>query len=128
MKHNAVFHQGLHCLLRLKQSLGTEIHHNLENSTCDPLVGLPRLRNLVNVYTSSNNRNDSIYTELPDLNFSLCRSEKSPIFFLENVQSLVRMFEIIWLGVVIEHISSNWKVIATCADWYITDISSVASV
>ena len=34
MQHNAAFHQGLHCLLRLKQSLGTEIHHNLENSTC----------------------------------------------------------------------------------------------
>ena len=34
MQHNAAFHQGLHCLLRLKQQ--TEIHHNLENSTCDP--------------------------------------------------------------------------------------------
>ena len=33
MQHNAAFHQGLHCLLRL----GTEIHHNIENSTCDPL-------------------------------------------------------------------------------------------
>ena len=27
MQHNAAFHQGLHCLIRLKQSLGTEIHH-----------------------------------------------------------------------------------------------------
>ena len=35
--HNAAFHQDLHCLLRLKQHSGTEIHHNLENSTCDPL-------------------------------------------------------------------------------------------
>ena len=26
----------LHCLLGLKQSAGTEIHHNLENSICDP--------------------------------------------------------------------------------------------
>ena len=34
---NAAFHQGLHCLLRLKQSSGTEIHHYLENCTCDPL-------------------------------------------------------------------------------------------
>ena len=33
MQHNAAFHQGLHCLPRL----GTEIHHNIENSTCDPL-------------------------------------------------------------------------------------------
>ena len=32
-----VFHQGIHCLLRLKQSSGTEIHHNLENSTFGPL-------------------------------------------------------------------------------------------
>ena len=37
MQHNAAFHQGLHCLLRLKQPSGTEIHHNLENSTYDPL-------------------------------------------------------------------------------------------
>ena len=37
MQHHAAFHQGLHCLLRLKQPSGTEIHHNLENSTLDPL-------------------------------------------------------------------------------------------
>ena len=39
MQHNAAFHQGLHCLLRLKQPSGTEIHYtcNLETSTCDPL-------------------------------------------------------------------------------------------
>ena len=48
-------------------------------------LGLPCLRNLVTVYTSSNNRNDSIYTELPDLIFSACRSIKSPIFFLEKL-------------------------------------------
>ena len=30
MQHNAAFHQGLHCLLRLKQYFGTEIYHNLE--------------------------------------------------------------------------------------------------
>ena len=34
---NADFHQGLHCLLRLKQPSGTEIQHNTESSTCDPL-------------------------------------------------------------------------------------------
>ena len=28
MQHNAAFHQGLHCLLRLKQSSETDIHHN----------------------------------------------------------------------------------------------------
>ena len=37
IQHNAAFHQGLHRLLRLKQSSGTEIHQNLEKSTCDPL-------------------------------------------------------------------------------------------
>ena len=44
------------------------------------------LRNLVKVYTSSNNRNDSVYTELPDLIFSLCRSVKSLIFLLEKLE------------------------------------------
>ena len=33
----ASFHQGLHCLLRLKQSSGTETRNYLENSTRDPL-------------------------------------------------------------------------------------------
>ena len=37
MQHDAAFHQGLHCLLRLKQLLGTDEHHNLENATCDPI-------------------------------------------------------------------------------------------
>ena len=36
VQHNAAFHLGLHCLLRLKQHSGAEIH-NFENSTCDPL-------------------------------------------------------------------------------------------
>ena len=34
--------------------------------------------------------------------------------------NLVRIFEIVWLDVVIELISSNWKVFATCAELYIT--------
>ena len=33
MQHYAAFHQGLHCLLWLKQPSGTQIHHALENST-----------------------------------------------------------------------------------------------
>ena len=41
MQHNAASHQGLHCLLRSKQSSGTERHHSLENfrlhKSCDPL-------------------------------------------------------------------------------------------
>ena len=37
MLHHVAFHQGLHCLLRLKQTSWTEIHHDLENSNCDPL-------------------------------------------------------------------------------------------
>ena len=31
----------------------------------DQQVGLPRLRNFVNVYANSRNRNDSVYTQLP---------------------------------------------------------------
>ena len=27
MQHKAAFHQGLHCLLRLKQHSGTKMHH-----------------------------------------------------------------------------------------------------
>ena len=33
MQHHAAFHQGLHCLLRLKQPSGAEIHHYLVAST-----------------------------------------------------------------------------------------------
>ena len=36
MQHNAAFHQCLHCFLILKQPSGTEMHHNLENSTFAP--------------------------------------------------------------------------------------------
>ena len=31
MQHNAAFHQCLHCLLKLKQPSGTEVHKYLEN-------------------------------------------------------------------------------------------------
>ena len=36
MQQIAAFHQGLHCLLRLKLPSVTDKHHNIENSTCDP--------------------------------------------------------------------------------------------
>ena len=36
MQHDAAFHQDLHCLLKSKQPSGTDIHHVLETSTCDP--------------------------------------------------------------------------------------------
>ena len=36
MQHNAAFHQGLHCLLRLKQPSATEIYGNFKILTCDP--------------------------------------------------------------------------------------------
>ena len=29
IEHNTAFHQGLHCLLRLKQPSGTDIHNNI---------------------------------------------------------------------------------------------------
>ena len=51
MQHYAAFHQGLHCLLRLKQPSRTEIHHNLENSTCDPLkYTMESLTYCINIY------------------------------------------------------------------------------
>ena len=37
MQHKAAFHQGMHCLLRLKQPSGTEIQYNLDYSSHDPL-------------------------------------------------------------------------------------------
>ena len=37
MQNNAAFHLGLHCLLILKHTSGTEIHHKSETSFCDPL-------------------------------------------------------------------------------------------
>ena len=37
MLHNAAFHQGLYCLLRLKQPSGTELQLDLKSSTHDPL-------------------------------------------------------------------------------------------
>ena len=36
MQHNAAFHLGLHCLLRLKQPSGTDINNKLETSSCNP--------------------------------------------------------------------------------------------
>ena len=89
-------------------------------------IGLPRLGNLVNVYTSSNNRNDAVHMLLPDHDFfPLCSSVKSPIFPIKNPlknEPCANIRNCFWLGVVIELISSNWKVIASCADSYITDI------
>ena len=50
MSHNAAFHQGLHCLLGLKQPSGTELHHILENSTCDPLYAMDSSTLIVSIY------------------------------------------------------------------------------
>ena len=45
----AAFHQGLHCLLRLKQPSVTEIRRGLKDSTCDPLKYT--LVSLINIET-----------------------------------------------------------------------------
>ena len=37
MPHTAAYHQGIHCLQRKKQIFMTEMHHDLESSTFDPL-------------------------------------------------------------------------------------------
>ena len=42
----------------------------------DLYLGLPRLQNLVNVYTSSTNRNDPVYTELTVLIFFIMQIGK----------------------------------------------------
>ena len=88
-------------------------------------VGLPRLQNLVNVYTSSTNRNDPVYTELPDLIFFIMLIGKIADIFPKKTpwkMYLAWIFKIVWLVVVIELISSYWRVIATCANSYITYI------
>ena len=46
-----------------------------------PCLGLSRLQNLVNIYTSFNNRNDSIYTEHSDLIFFMMQIGKIPDIF-----------------------------------------------
>ena len=47
--------------------------------------------------------------------FTLSRSVKSLIFFLKkNLENLPCAFEIVWLGVVIELISSNCNLTTTC--------------
>ena len=42
MPNKVVFHWGLHCLQKKEQFFMTEMHHNLEISTCD-LNGQPIL-------------------------------------------------------------------------------------
>ena len=43
------------------------------------------------------------------------------LVFLEKLVPCANIGNCLVGGVVIELISSNWKVVATCADWYITD-------
>ena len=62
MQRKAAFHPGLHFLLRLKQSWGAEIHHNLENTTCDPLkfkMGSPIL--IVSFFRIESANNQTFY-------------------------------------------------------------------
>ena len=47
MLHNAAFHQGLHCLLRLKQFSEKEIQFYLEIITCYPLIYTMDLSKLI---------------------------------------------------------------------------------
>ena len=90
------------------------VHHNFVSARKFE-AKTRRLRNLVNVYTSSSNPNYSLYTNLPDWYFLLCWSVKTlKNVTCANIQN--------WLGVVIELISSDCKVIAICADSYINRI------
>ena len=38
MLHSVAFHQGLHCLLRLKRATEKELVFHLEIITCDPSI------------------------------------------------------------------------------------------
>ena len=71
MQHNAAFHQGLHCLLRLKQHSETKIHHNLETFTCDRLkytMNSPRLT--VSIWENpSEYKGLSNFSKMPQVQF-----------------------------------------------------------
>ena len=47
-------------------------------------LGLPGLRNLVNVYTSSTNRNDPVYKVLQDFIFFILQISKIADIFLKK--------------------------------------------
>ena len=68
------------CMLRTVRAFADVISTKMSyiGSLC---LGLPCLQNLVNVYTSSNNRNDFVYTELTDLIFFIMQISKIADFF-----------------------------------------------
>ena len=64
MQHYAAFHQRLHCFLTTS---GTEMHHNLEISTCEPLkytMGSPILTVSICMGTSMRMQKVKVYTIL----------------------------------------------------------------
>ena len=73
MQHNAAFHQGLHILVRLKQTSRIEKHCNLENSTFDPLMfimGTPML--IVSICMGKSIRIQSVNIVFKPICFVLC--------------------------------------------------------
>ena len=38
MQYDAAFHKGLRCKLKLKRLSETDLHYNLENCACEPLM------------------------------------------------------------------------------------------
>ena len=83
MPQHAAFHQVLYCLLKLKQPSRTETHHNLENSTFDPLIcrmGNPILivaicmgnpiKGLQRVKSTNPQRSESTYVIDPSSSYS----------------------------------------------------------
>ena len=60
MQHYAAFHQDLHSLLGLKQPSGTEIHHNLENSTCDTKYTIGSHILIVSICMGENHQNTNM--------------------------------------------------------------------
>ena len=91
MQHNAAFHQGLHCLLKLEQPSGTEKHHSIENATCDPLkctMGSHIL--IVSICKAKSNRiqrviKDHIHCVTVQTTLCKCVLEENPkVFFLKR--------------------------------------------
>ena len=91
MQHYAAFHQGLPYLLILEQPSGTEKHHNLENSICNPLkctMGSAIL--IVSICMGKSIRIQRVkslaclFSGLSKCETRIVRAQKTPGFLLKN--------------------------------------------
>ena len=92
MQHNAAFHQGLHCWLRLKQPSGTKIHHNLETPICDPLeykMDSPLL--IVSVCMGKSIRLQRVKSLRQKMNLKLLSRNSNDLVFHTNRQNHINI-------------------------------------